>query len=248
MSGRACFLLLFAAMLALAGPVGAEPLSRESAQAPTIEAAPAPAPPAPGVSSRLVVMATAGAVTSAVGLVLIGVLAGSRRLVRRPVASRRTPPSGGAPRWWRRWLPARAAEADRIEMLSRIHLGSRELLAVVRVGRERLLVGVTPGRISLLSRLERTAVSSLPSSRTVESGPEVSRPEPSPRPLAAAAAPTAVESEPDPVPSEDFASTLAEVRLTVPRTSQDLRAALERSRERLERLSGRRLVEKGPRG
>jgi flagellar biogenesis protein FliO len=51
---------------------------------------------------------------------------------------------------------------------------------------------------------------------------------------------------PPPVP--DFTSALAAAEISVPRTSEDLREALARSRERLERLSGRRVVEAGPRG
>jgi hypothetical protein len=213
---RAALLLLL--VLAPVVRAGAEPVvipAPTAAPVPVGEAAEPPASPAiltAAPPSKLFAMLRAGAATSAVALLLVGAMLGYRRLVAGAGRARRPPRPAAPRRWWQRWLPARPAEADRIEVLSRTHLGTRESLGVVRIGRERLLVGVTPGQISLLTRLEPA------------------------QPVAAAA------------PADDFPAALAAVEVAVPRTPDELRRALARSRERLERLSGRRVTDKGPRG
>ena len=229
-------LVLLLALLLTAASAGAEPnavpsssseshapaAAAEHAAAVATEADAAPlasiaepvAPP-----SRLFVMLRAGFATSAVALLLIGMLAGYRKLVGGAPRARRPAAALGRRRWWQRWMPVRAADTDRIEVLSRIHLGARESLGVVRIGRERLLIGVAPGRISMLMKLE------------VDSVPAV------------AAAPPETTAPPEP----DFATTLAAVDGAVPRTAEDLRRALARSKERLERLSGRRVADTEPR-
>jgi hypothetical protein len=219
MSGRLRAVLVLVLVLAAAAPAGADH-SRESAPtlAPSepVVAQPPPPPPPPASPpaeppSRVAAMVRAGVATSTVALLVVGALLGYRHLTRRVPAAVARRRSVGRRRWWERWLPARPAEADRIEVLSRAHVGARESLGVVRVGRERLLVGITPGQISLLTRLE---------------------------PAAAPPAPAA----------DDFPAALAAAELVVPRTPEELRRALARSRERLERLSGRRVTEPAPRG
>ncbi len=193
-------LVLALCLLAVAAPASAEP-SAPGASAPAI-ARPAAPPPIATEPSALADTLRAGGATALVVLLLGGVtLAWRRRSVPRRAG-------GGPAAWWRRWLPALPAEGDRIEMLTRLALGTRESLALVRIGRERLLVGVTASQIALLTRLE-----------------------PADAPAAAA----------------DFPSALAAAAVSVPRTSDDLREALARSRIRLDRLSGRRVNEAAPR-
>ena len=116
-------------------------------------AAPYTPMPPPAVSVKWAGLRLAGAVL-AVGLLLVGAVAGYRRLVNR---SGRPRASRGRARarqgWWSFWVPDTPSEADRIHLASRRHLGPRESLGVVQVGRERFLVGITGASISLLARL-----------------------------------------------------------------------------------------------
>jgi len=117
--------------------------------------APSPMPP-PAVSMKWAGARLAGAVI-AVGLLLVGAVVGYRKVLDR--VGRR---AGGRGRrrarqgWWSFWVPDATAEADRIYLASRRHLGPRESLGVVRVGRERFLIGITGGSISLLARLDES--------------------------------------------------------------------------------------------
>jgi hypothetical protein len=190
-------------LLAVAAPARAEP-SAPGASTPAI-ARPAAPPPIASEPSALADTLRAGGATVLVVLLLGGVaLAWRRRRAPRPAGS-------GPAAWWRRWLPALPAEGDRIEMLTRLSLGTRESLALVRIGRERLLVSVTASQIALLTRLDPA------------------------------------EAPPAAAPATDFPSALAAAAVSVPRTSDDLREALARSRIRLDRLSGRRVNEAAPR-
>jgi hypothetical protein len=201
MMRRPVVLALF--LLAVAAPASAEP-SAPGVSAPAI-ARPAAPPPIAAEPSALADTLRAVGATALVVLLLAGVtLAWRRRSAPRPAGS-------GPTAWWRRWLPAPPAEGDRIEMLTRLALGTRESLALVRIGRERLLVSVTASQIALLTRLDLA------------------------------------EAAPAAAPAADFPSALAAAAVSVPRTSDDLREALVRSRARLERLSGRRVNETAPR-
>lgn len=118
--------------------------------------APEPPMPPPAVSMKWAGARLAGAVI-AVGLLLVGAVVGYRKLIERVgrregARGRRRARQG----WWSFWAPDAAAEADRIHLASRRHLGPRESLGVVRVGRERFLIGITGGSISLLARLDES--------------------------------------------------------------------------------------------
>ena len=95
-------------------------------------------------------------------LVVSGLLAVTlfalRALHRR--SERAAPPWGRRGRrritgWRSLLMPAPGAEAERLEVLERRHLGPRESVCVVRAGGEQFLIGVTASGISLLSGLAR---------------------------------------------------------------------------------------------
>jgi len=90
----------------------------------------------------------------AVAFTVVGVLlVGGLKLYRRslqpgPRTARRRSSS-----WLARWVPASAGDQDKITLLARNYLGTRESVCVLRVGTERFLVGVTSAQISMLGRL-----------------------------------------------------------------------------------------------
>jgi flagellar biogenesis protein FliO len=95
---------------------------------------------------------------AAVGVLLLGGLKLYRRSLQPgPRAARRR--SGG---WLARWVPGSADDEDRITLLARSYLGTRESVCVLRVGTERFLVGVTSAQISMLGRLGGGAAETVP--------------------------------------------------------------------------------------
>jgi hypothetical protein len=100
-------------------------------------------------------MRSVGAVVT-VGFLLVASLIGYRRLVYGagwPGPHPPRPAAGG----WRAWFacrPPEKSEEDHVHLVSRVHLGARESIGVVRIGRERFLVGVSAAGVSLLARLE----------------------------------------------------------------------------------------------
>ena len=120
------------------------------------DGAPDPPMPPPALSMRWASLRLAGAVL-AVGFLLVGAVAGYRRLIERMGRPRRARSRMRARQgWWSFWAPDTPSEADRIHLASRRYLGPRESLGVVQVGRERFLVGITGASISLLARLGDT--------------------------------------------------------------------------------------------
>lgn len=85
----------------------------------------------------------------AVGVLLFAALALYRRAFQPGAAASRRRGAG----WLARWVPAGTRDEDRITLLARSYLGTRESVCVMRVGDERFLIGVTTGQISMLGRL-----------------------------------------------------------------------------------------------
>jgi len=55
--------------------------------------------------------------------------------------------------------------APLIQVLSTAYLGPKREISIIEVGSEYLVVGITPNQISLITRLERSQISSLLSDR-----------------------------------------------------------------------------------
>jgi flagellar biogenesis protein FliO len=209
-----------------------------------------PSPAAPsltGATDAFALSAGWAAVRLAGSLTVVGALlgvslAGYRWLARRGGraavlrARGRTRPY---PRWFSRWMPSAAADADRITIVTRSYVGSRESVCLVEVGHERFLIGVTASAISLLGRLEgagRDGVVAMPALLPPEADAPAARVSPpgwgirrapvEPRDPEAAG-PTAA----------DFSQEL--LRVAAPGTTlseSSIRTALARSRDRLARL------------
>jgi hypothetical protein len=121
---------------------------------PSLTAAEAPAPasaPMPSLGWALLRMTGA--------LLVVGALMGGSLLAYRRFGGIRRPgrlAAGGRTglRWFSQWMPSSAAEADRVQIVSRSFLGPKESICVVQAGRERFLVATTGAGISLLGRLE----------------------------------------------------------------------------------------------
>jgi hypothetical protein len=186
-----------------------------------------------------------------VGALLVVTLYAYTRLVRRAGASSararvrarmRRPRTG----WLARLMPARAPDIDRIEILARSYVGSRESISVVKVGRERFLVGITGTTVSFLSRLDANApgarilsAAAGPRALGAESGDGAERPD------GWAAAP-AEPAATDFAAFTDFGHALRAAAtpvtgapaasMTDDTAERAIRAALARSRERLGRL------------
>jgi flagellar biogenesis protein FliO len=205
---------------------------------------PAPLPSLGGPDASAVLMPSLGwaLLRMAGALVVVGVLLAASALAYRRFAGQRRPApassSRGGLRWFSQWMPSAASDADRVQIVSRSFLGSKESICVVQAGHERFLVATTGSGISLLGRLQTPA----------SSAEDADRPTPDSTPvdfasaLSAAvrprgAAPRAAEPEP-PVPglpsldlADDGPVPLAENEVDA------IHAALARSRIRLDRLS-----------
>jgi hypothetical protein len=151
---------------AAAGPSGPGAVSEPGPRpGPAAGGAPSPAPATRSPEAWGAALRLAGA-TAAVGLLLLAVLSGGRRLLRGPVrgahALRARSRARGRPGWLARFIPAPPPEGDAVHVVGRSYVGSRESVCVIRVGRERFLVGVTGTQVSLLSRLEATPAAVAP--------------------------------------------------------------------------------------
>lgn len=152
-------------------------------------------------------------------LVLALVMAACVIGYRRLVQRAGTP--SGVLAWATGWTDETGADAVRVA--SRRYLGGRESIAVVHAGGERFLVGITGAHVSLLARLEAPAPASEPVLDFTEALARATGPRP---PLAEA-------------PVTPVTSVTPELAL---------RAAVERSRERLGRLAHLSLVPRDRRG
>jgi hypothetical protein len=132
------------------------------------------------------------------------------------------------PGWLARLL-RRSPEGDRIEILARSYVGSRESISVVQVGQERFLVGITGSQVSLIARLEGDAGSPLPRAGV-------------PAPLPVAPAPVVGPAVADfaealraasPPPARPAREAAPEAAAEDPVAERAIRAALARARERL---------------
>jgi flagellar biogenesis protein FliO len=108
--------------------VEAEPAATAPAPTPAPAAAPAPAPPAPAPS-----IMSAGGTLLLGSLVLVALLYGATRLMRRMPIARFLPSADGP-----------------IRIAARTHLGARESLCLVDVGATTLLIAVTAQSIQTL--------------------------------------------------------------------------------------------------
>jgi flagellar biosynthesis protein FliO len=148
---------------------------------------------------------------------LLGACALGYRHLARAHGARPWRRAGQLPGWWTRWVPAPAAEDDRVEIAGRAFLGGRESVCVVRVGAERFLVGVSASGISLLGTLPAGEFAA----------PRAAEP----------AAPRAAE----PAAPVDFAAALTGAVVTAGDVDERaMRASLARSRDRLARLAAGR--------
>jgi flagellar biogenesis protein FliO len=222
-------------------------ISPSEAQPTAGQATPLVAPPAPLVQAPAALRAAEPSVTgvpgarsealdvgwaatrlalacAAVGVLLIGGLKLYRRSLQPgPRAARRR--SGG---WLARWIPASTVDADRITLLTRSYLGTRESVCVLRVGTERFLVGVTSAQISMLGRLgcDRAPLDGGASTETMPVAHEGRR--------------GSTATEHAPVTPDFSESLMAAASARDGGGDADLRQALARSRARLaEIVSGR---------
>jgi flagellar biogenesis protein FliO len=150
--------------LAVAGAAPPAPASLAAAAPVAVETAgePALAPSADVLAAAPTSMAWAGArllgALVVVGALLAVSLVAYRRFVQRAgvrYAVRDAAGDRGGPLGWlARFMPETAADADRVVVLSRSHLGPRESIGVVAVGDARFLLGITGASISLLARLD----------------------------------------------------------------------------------------------
>jgi len=201
-----------------------------------VEAAPA--------SAGWVALRVSGAF-AAVGLLLALALAGYRWVMEAAAApgSGRRPGrrSRGRQSWFVRFLGPAVPEADRVRIVARSYLGSRESICVVEAGQERFLVGVTAARISPLGRLAARPPGAVPVAVPDAPGrapsDEGARQAPS-RSFSvtgreSAGAPPAAEPH-----ATDFARHLAAASASgLDARETAIRTALARTRERLDRLS-----------
>ncbi len=181
---------------------------------------------------------------AAVGVLLGGSLAGYRWLVQASSRAAVVRTRGRArehARWFSRWIPSAAADGDRITVVTRSYLGSRESICLVEVGTERFLIGVTASTISLLGRLDpagrETVLETprLPLRRDVEGADPSFAGGPWRGPARSTERREAMA--PDPAVS-DFSHEL--LRVAAPErdlAESTIRTALARSRDRLARLS-----------
>lgn len=242
MSARGLGFLLALLLVAVPGTAadtsvpGPGPLPAEAPMPPA--AAPMPGGATIGVASTGWAALRMGAASAVVAAVMLGSLAVYRRLAGRgprPAAAGRAR-ARRRPGWFARWMPPPPADGDRVELLARTWVGSKEAVCVVRVGRERFLLGLAGGGLTLLSRLDPDPVTA-PGTVVPEGPPAVSARE------AVAARRPAVEPGPAAVPepaASDFATALreasaAEAQAATEVTEEAIRAALARSRERLAR-------------
>jgi len=123
--------------------------------------------------------------------------------------------------WLARFMPAARPGGDRVEILGRSYVGTRESVCVIGVGAERFLVGVTAQRITLLGKLEA------PNARAVEQR---------------------IERVPESPAPDEFARELSGAVAARPQPDESsMRAMLARSRERLARLGANSVHAEGPR-
>jgi hypothetical protein len=182
---------------------------------------------------------------AAVGVLLAGSLAGYRWLAQssgRAAVVRARARTREYPRWFSRWIPSAAMDADRITIVTRSYLGSRESICLVEVGQERFLIGVTASTISLLGRLDsagRQTVLDAPARPRVRTDVVGATP---PVPSAALRETVGAPDRRDVMMPEPRATDFSHELLRVSAPGRDLaehtiRTALARSRDRLARLS-----------
>jgi hypothetical protein len=178
---------------------------------------------------------------AAVGGLLAGSLAAYRRLAQGPgraAVLRARGRSREQPRWFSRWIPSAPAEADRITIVTRSCVGSRESICLVEVGHERFLIGVTASTISLLGRLDPAGREEvLEAMSTASLRRDVAAPPPSAASSVPVTATAGLEARgPEPT-AADFSHEL--LRVAGPERhppESTIRTALARSRDRLARL------------
>jgi flagellar protein FliO/FliZ len=166
------------------------------------------------VSSPLAAGARLGGAFAIVAVAMAVSLVAYRRFAQGPRGDRHGRARGRGWRAW--WMSAAPAGSDRIDVLARSWVGSKESVCVVRVGDERFLVGVTPAQVSLLGRLSALpAVAESAEAEAASAVPDFARA----LTVAAVAA-----SRPAPVPSAQPAAPAV--------TGASIREALQRSRAR----------------
>jgi flagellar biogenesis protein FliO len=202
-------------------------------------------PPSPAPAPALTAPPSVAAAALRVGLALIATAAlfvagaaGYRWLLSVCRPSRGVGTQG--PRgWFARWIHP-GNETERIDVLARSWIGSKEAVCLIRAGRERFLIGVTPQRVTLLGRMDDA-----PAARAASAAPPMTA-------AVAAAAPPSVSVDAAPATpaaraalSPDFALELsAAAREPAPSapvppalTEESIRTALSASRQRRQRRS-----------
>jgi flagellar biogenesis protein FliO len=175
------------------------------------------AAPSVGIAGARVVGAVS-TVAVLLALTLLGLRWLFQRMDRSPGAGRRRG-GRGSTSWLSRWMPSAIPAEDRVDVVGRSQVGSKESVCIVRVGNERFLIGITAHRISLLGRLEPVGA------RGERGEPKAEQPK-----------------------VDDFAIELSGAVAARPQpTEASVRSMLARSRERLAKLGVNSVHAGGPR-